>query len=123
VIKSGAHRRSLAMVKAGEADVAAIDCVTFALIARAAPAEVQGIRVLYASAAAPGLPYVTAKRTASADVERLRAGIAAAFADPALGATRATLRLDGCEFLPLSAYDVIPAMESAAIAAGYPHLA
>lgn len=121
-ISSGAHRRSLAMIRTGEADVAAVDCVTFALIARAAPAEVRGIRVLCASGTAPGLPYVTAKGTASADVQRLRDGIAGAFADPALAETRAGLRLDGCEILPRSAYDVIPAMESAAIEAGYPHL-
>lgn len=121
-IESGAHRRSLAMVKAGEADVAAIDCVTFALIGRAAPAEVRGIRVLCASGAAPGLPYVTAAGASEADMQRLRASLAAAFADPALAATRAALLLDGCEILPVSAYDVIPAMESAAIAAGYPRL-
>jgi ABC-type phosphate/phosphonate transport system substrate-binding protein len=121
--ESGAHRRSLAMVKSGEADVAAIDCVTFALIARYAPDEVAGIRVLCASGTAPGLPYVTAIDTAPADIQRLRAGIAAAFADPALAATRATLMLEGCEILPRAAYDVIPAMEQAAIAAGYPRLA
>jgi ABC-type phosphate/phosphonate transport system substrate-binding protein len=122
-VESGAHRRSLALVKAGEADVAAIDCVTFALIARAAPVEVAGIRVLCASAAAPGLPYVTAIATAASDVRRLRAGLAAAFADPALEETRAALLLDGCEVLPRAAYDVIPAMESAAVSAGYPQLA
>jgi ABC-type phosphate/phosphonate transport system substrate-binding protein len=121
-IESGAHRNSLAMVKAGEADVAALDCVTFALIARQVPQEVQGIRVLCASATAPGLPYVTAAATSAADVARLQAGIAAAFADPALAETRAALLLDGCEILPRSAYDVIPAMEQAAIAAGYPRL-
>jgi ABC-type phosphate/phosphonate transport system substrate-binding protein len=121
--ESGAHRNSLAMVRAGEADVAAIDCVTFALIARVAPEEVRGIRVLMASGTAPGLPYVTAASTAPADVRRLQAGIAAAFADPDLAATRAALALDGCEILPRAAYEVIPAMESAAIAAGYPRLA
>jgi ABC-type phosphate/phosphonate transport system substrate-binding protein len=121
-IESGAHRNSLAMVKAGKADVAALDCVTFALIARNAPQEVQGIRVLRASPTAPGLPYVTAATTPRADLQRLQAGISAAFADPALTETRATLALDGCEILPRSAYDVIPAMEQAAIAAGYPKL-
>jgi ABC-type phosphate/phosphonate transport system substrate-binding protein len=122
MMESGAHRNSLALVKAGKADVAALDCVTFALIARRAPAEVQGIRVLCASATAPGLPYVTAATTSAADVARLQAGIAAAFADPALKETHAALLLDGCEILPHSAYDVIPAMEQAAIAAGYPQL-
>lgn len=122
-IASGAHRHSLAMVKSGAADAAALDCVTFGLIARVASGEVRGIRVLCASSAAPGLPYVTAKTTSDTDVQRLRDGIAAAFADPALAEVRAALRLDGCEMLPRSAYEVIPAMESAALAAGYPHLA
>jgi len=122
-IESGAHRKSMAMVKAGQADVAAIDCVTFALIARYAPAEVQGIRVLCAGSTAPGLPYVTATSTSERDVQRLRDAIRAAFEDPALAETRAALRLDGCEILPPSAYDVIPKMEVAAIAAGYPQLA
>jgi ABC-type phosphate/phosphonate transport system substrate-binding protein len=122
-IESGTHRKSLAMVKARAADVAAIDCVTFALIVRMAPEEVQGIRVLCASATAPGLPYVTAAATTPAGVHRLQDGIAAAFADPALAETRAALALDGCEILPRAAYEVIPAMESAAIAAGYPRLA
>jgi ABC-type phosphate/phosphonate transport system substrate-binding protein len=122
-LESGAHRQSLAMVKAGTADLAAIDCVTFALIARYAPEEVQGVRVLCASSTAPGLPYVTAAGTSSAEVKRLRDGIAAAFADPTLAETRAGLMLEGCEILPRAAYDVIPAMEAAAIAAGYPQLA
>jgi hypothetical protein len=69
------------------------------------------------------LPYVTAASTAPADLQRLQAGIAAAFADPGLAETRAALRLDGCEILPRSAYEVILAMESAAITAGYPLLA
>jgi ABC-type phosphate/phosphonate transport system substrate-binding protein len=120
---SGAHRQSLAMVKAGQADVAAIDCVTFALLARYAPQEVQGLRVLCASSTAPGLPYVTAARTSKADVGRLRDGIAAAFADPELSASRAALLLEGCEILPHAAYEVISAMEAAAIASGYPRLA
>jgi ABC-type phosphate/phosphonate transport system substrate-binding protein len=122
-IESGAHRQSLAMVKAGKADVAAIDCVTFALIARNAPAEVAGIRVLCASGTAPGLPYVTSVQTTPADLQRLRAGVTAACTDPSLAETRRVLCLDGCEIVPRSAYEVIPAMEAAAIAAGYPQLA
>ena len=122
-IESGAHRRSLAMVRAGEADAAAIDCVSFALIARAAPEEVRGVRVLWATRAAPNLPYVTAAATSEDDLRRLRDGVAAAFADRGLAETRAALLLEGCAFLPLSCYDVIPAMEQAAAQAGYPELA
>jgi ABC-type phosphate/phosphonate transport system substrate-binding protein len=122
-LESGAHRRSIAMVKSGEADTAAIDCVTFALIARMAPDEAAGIRPLCASSPAPGLPYVTAASTGPADAQRLLEGMVAAFADPALAETRNALALDGCEILPRAAYEAIPAMESAAIAAGYPRLA
>jgi ABC-type phosphate/phosphonate transport system substrate-binding protein len=122
-IESGAHRNSLAMIKAGKADTAAVDCVTFALIARYAPEEVQGIRVLRATVAAPGLPYVTAASASPVDVKRLQDGILAAFADPGLAETRAALALDGCEILPRAAYEVILKMESAATAAGYPQLA
>jgi ABC-type phosphate/phosphonate transport system substrate-binding protein len=119
-IASGAHRRSLALVRDGAADAAAVDCVSFALIARAASAEVAGLRVLAATPAAPNLPYITAMPVHAA---ALQAGLAAAFADPALAPVRHALLLEGCDFLPLSCYDVIPAMEAAAVAAGYPDLA
>ena len=46
VVLSGSHRRSVAMVVAGVADVAAIDCVTFAHLQRLYPHEVTGVRVL-----------------------------------------------------------------------------
>jgi len=53
------------------------------------------------------------------DCQRL---VKTAFADPALAAVRAALLLEGCEIVPRAAYEVIPAMEQAAIAAGYPQL-
>lgn len=121
-VESGAHRKSIAMVAAGKADVATIDCVSFALIARVAPEEVASLRVLCASAAAPALPYVTAASTDEATVERLRAGIQAACADPALADVRRMLMIEGCEILPVSCYDVILEMERAALARGYPEL-
>jgi ABC-type phosphate/phosphonate transport system substrate-binding protein len=121
-IESGAHRKSMAMVAAGQADLAAIDCVSFALIARVAPQEVAGLRVLCASAAAPSLPYVTAASADDATVARLRAGILAACADPNLAAVRRSLLIDGCEVLPRACYDVILDMERRAAACGYPQL-
>lgn len=121
-IESGAHRKSLAMVAAGQADLAAIDCVSFALIARVAPREVAGLRVLRASAAAPSLPYVTTASTDAATVGRLQAGILAACADPALADARRALLIEGCEILPPACYDVILEMERWAVARGYPEL-
>jgi ABC-type phosphate/phosphonate transport system substrate-binding protein len=121
-VESGAHRRSLAMLRSGEADVTAIDCVSFALIARAAPDEARDLKVLFATPAAPGLPYVTALATSVQDLERLRQGVADAHSDSALAHCRKALLIEGCEVLPLDAYAVTLAMERAAIAAGYPEL-
>ena len=122
-VESGAHRKSMALVAAGQADVATIDCVSFALIARVAPHEVAGLRVLRATAAAPALPYVTAVSTNDATVQRLQAGILAACADPALAGIRWSLLIEGCEGLPLARYEVILEMERSALARGYPELA
>jgi len=121
-IESGAHRKSMALVKASKADVATIDCVSFALIAQVAPEEIAGLRVLCASAAAPALPYVTAASTDDSTAQRLQAGLLAACADPELAAIRRELLIDGCEVLPLSCYDVILEMERGAVALGYPDL-
>jgi ABC-type phosphate/phosphonate transport system substrate-binding protein len=121
-VESGAHRKSMAMVSSGKADVATIDCVSFALIARNAPNEVANLRVLCASAAAPALPYVTAAAADEATVKKLQAGLLAACEDPALAVVRRALLIEGCEILPPSCYDIIVEIEREAIARGYPEL-
>jgi ABC-type phosphate/phosphonate transport system substrate-binding protein len=123
VAVSGGHRASIGLVATGQADVAAIDCVTHELLNRHRPAVLAGTRVLCRTAAATGLPYVT-RRGADADLlARLRSGLQRALADPALTTVRDSLLLTGIAVVPLSAYDRIAAMETAAIAAGYPKLA
>ncbi len=124
VVESGAHRRSLDLVREGAADVAAVDCVTAALARRHAPARMAGLRVLARTApGVPGLPLVTARRTSDADLARLRAGLAAAAVDPTLAEARADLLLVGFAVLPEGAYAACRAMEAAAAALGYPDLA
>ncbi len=59
VQESGAHLTSLEFVRRGDADVAAIDCVTFGLAQRHAPKWVAGIRVLHTSESTPGLPLIS----------------------------------------------------------------
>lgn len=122
-VETGSHHRSMELVLAGEADVAAIDCVTFALLARQAPGRVQGLRILCRSARVPSLPLITALSTSDRDVERLRAALRGACRDPDLAAARAELLLDGVEVLPDSAYEVCTTMERQAGALGYPDLA
>ncbi len=73
VLVSGGHMESIAMLQRGQADVAAVDCVTFALAERAAPARVAGIRRLLETAAAPGLPLIAARTVRQDQMQALRA--------------------------------------------------
>ena len=58
---SGGHRASLAMVATGAADFAAIDCVTWAMLARAiGPPRSPACGTLLRTPRSPGLPYITA---------------------------------------------------------------
>ena len=100
-ILSGGHRHSLRLVAGGEADAAAIDAVTHALLAAHAPAALAGTRVLCHTRSAPGLPYVTSGNT---DPERLRAGLMEALVDPALAAVREALLLSGARVVPEETY-------------------
>ena len=122
VVLTGGHRASMQAVAAGEADVCAIDGVTYALLRRTQPDLVRSLRVLAQSDAAPALPYVTRRDIPADDLQRLRAGLVRACGDPALSAARAALLLAGVVVLPLSAYDRILDMEAAADAAGCPDL-
>ena len=120
---SGGHKASLALIASGQADVAAIDCVTHGLLARYMPQALAGTRVLCRTASAPGLPYVTGAGADADLLMRLRVGLERAFADPDLAAARGALILENVATLPLSAYDRIRQMGDAAMAAGYREVA
>lgn len=94
-IRTGGHLASLKAVAAGAADLAAIDCVTFALLQRAAPEVVGCVRVVAASEPAPALPYITSARRPTAERSRLLAALVQAAADPALAHAREALLIDG----------------------------
>jgi ABC-type phosphate/phosphonate transport system substrate-binding protein len=118
IVETGGHRRSVAAVREGRADVAAIDCVTYAGLEQAAPQEVAPLRVIARSGSAPALPYVTRRDIAPTDLDKLRAGLHAAMADPALAEARAAMLLSGIEIVPLQAYDRLLEMEQEADRAG-----
>jgi ABC-type phosphate/phosphonate transport system substrate-binding protein len=120
---TGAHALSLEAVAGGEADVAAIDCVSLAHLQRLRPRATQGLRVLAWTMAAPGLPLIAAAATDAAPLAALRRALAEAARDPALAAARAQLLLDGFEILPEGAYDAIVSLERGAVERGYPILA
>ena len=56
---TGTHFNSIASVASRAADVAAIDCVTHAILGRYRPHSLDGTRTLCQTSHAPGIPFVT----------------------------------------------------------------
>ena len=113
VIGTGGHRASLAAVAAGRADAACIDCVTYGLLQRHAPAAVAGLRVLAESAPCPALPFITSAGTPPEQIAALRA---------ALDQPAEPLALTGVAVLPAGAYDGLRDLAAGAARRGYPIL-
>ena len=122
VIESGAHPASLDLVARGEADLASIDCVTHALLARHRPRALAGTRVLGRTMRAPALPYVTAAHADPATVAGMRAALRHALADPRSARARTDLLIAGLHFLDVEDYAPIDAIERAALDLDYPEI-
>ncbi len=121
-VETGAHYRSLQAVAGGEADLAAIDCVSLAGFLKHEPELRAKIRIIGWSERVPGLPIIT---HGSADVDRgaaMRRALANVAGDPDLADIRARLFIKGFQPLDFEDYTVITAMEAAAMTAGYPAL-
>lgn len=123
VIESGSHVASLALVADGQADAAAIDCVTYGNLARFAPERLAGTRILAETAKTPGLPLITRATASDREVAMLRDALTRFAGDPASARTRDTLGLRGFEMTPESAYDAVLEIEREAMTRGYPGLA
>lgn len=119
ILVSGSHVASLAALQDGRADVAAIDCITHALLARERPASLDGTRALSRSEPAPAPPFVTYADAPDALVDLLRAALRGAMADPALADARRRLLLTGCEVLPREVYEEIARLDARARALAY----
>jgi ABC-type phosphate/phosphonate transport system, periplasmic component len=75
IIWTGSHRQSLYAVQQKKADIAAIDCVSFALFARYQPQALREIAVIGETALTPGLPLITSKHTSAETVALLRSAL------------------------------------------------
>ena len=100
VTVSGSHRRSIELIAAGDAEVAAIDCVTFAHLQNIDPALTRRVRVLTWTPPSPSLPFVTARSMSERTLARLRTALAAVFADAELVPVRRQLLLEGIDLAP-----------------------
>jgi ABC-type phosphate/phosphonate transport system substrate-binding protein len=116
---SGSHLNSLQMVSEGDADIAAIDCVTHKLLARFRIKALEGTRPLCFTPSAPALPYITGSNAQDELVARLGNGLQAACDDPKLSDTREILMLQRFCALPISRYERVSEMETEAISCGY----
>jgi len=119
---SGSHRQSVAMVAANQADVAAVDCVTFAHLQRFDPVLSSRVRILCWSPRSPSLPFVTASGTDESTIKALRASLAAVVTDPALASVRERLLLDGVQLQPDTELSRVRQLERDAAARQYPDL-
>ena len=121
-VETGSHLRSMELVANRAADVAAIDCVTFALAARLRPELTTQLRILTWGPVAPSLPFVTRTGWSPPKLTRLRRALIEAIADPDLAKPRAVLLIGGAEFLAEDAYGRILALEAEADSHGYTQL-
>jgi ABC-type phosphate/phosphonate transport system substrate-binding protein len=116
VTVTGAHAASLAAVAEGAAEIAAIDCVSFALLQQGRPALVAKVRILGRTPSSPALPFIASRAIPGKTVAGLRAALAEAADQPALG-------LRGVAFPLPEAYARVAELEREAAALGYPTLA
>lgn len=114
-VETGAHRLSIDCVRQGQADIAAIDCVTLAGIARDHPEKMQGLCVWGQTDAYPGLPLITSASTPPQQVESLRQALCAICQNPAYRALTAPLFIQGFQAMRLQDYQPCSNMHADAL--------
>ncbi len=117
---SGSHAASLRMVRKGAADLAAIDCVTYAYLQQEKAASVEGLVTLGFTAQSPGLPVIAGSAVPDVVVRRLRN----ALLEPEAPLRKAMSALRIVRFARRDEQDYarIGLLEDEAISLGYPEL-
>ncbi|MGF1476854.1 MAG: phosphate/phosphite/phosphonate ABC transporter substrate-binding protein [Geminicoccaceae bacterium] len=110
VLMTGSHLNSLTALRVGRANVAAIDCVLWALLARHRPSAIAGVTPIGWSLPAPGLPLITAASRSDREVEDLVSALKEAVRSPALSRTCERLLIEDLIKLPADAYQVLAAL-------------
>ena len=123
IIETTSHRNSLAMVARGEAQIAAIDQVSFAHFARLEPQSVEAVRVIGETPKTPGLPFITSASTSTEQLALLREALVAVLHHSPRHACLDTLLLKDITVLSRQAYREISDLADLAVQSGYPVLA
>ncbi len=119
---SGSHRKSIELVATGQADVAAIDCVTLEYLRRTHPLLISQVRVIDWTPSSPCLPFVTTSQTSESTVMAMRAALRAVCADPMLAPVCDTLLLQGIDLTPDASFGRVLELEQQAERWHYPVL-
>lgn len=122
VRETGSHRQSISTIILGEADIAAIDAVTYAAVLRAEPELAASLQILATTAESPTPPFVTSRNTPIETVAALRMALADIATAPGLADARDALFLR--DIIPggTDRYAPLRALEIDAVVAGYPAL-
>ena len=107
VLFSGSHRMSLSMLAEGQADIAAIDCVTAHLLAQQQPQLLDQLACIGHTARQPGLPLITAGDTTQVTLERLRVVIAQSLQEASLQPFFQAAAISGFSVLGAEDYTVL----------------
>jgi ABC-type phosphate/phosphonate transport system substrate-binding protein len=123
VLVTGSHLASVEAITQDEADIAAIDCVTWAHLQHWRSGLTDRLRVLTWTVRSPGLPLITSLGTSPSQVATLRAALDDVAGDPELREVRETLLLEGFSVTPAEHYRAALRLQDIAVGLGYPQLA
>ena len=122
-LETGTHVASVAAVREGRADLAAIDCVTYTALARYTPQATEDLSIVATTEAYPGLPLITAKGTSAYEIALLQSAVHALLASAEAAPTLQALNIVGFEMPQASVYQRCVDMRESAQSRGYPLLA
>lgn len=122
-LETGGHRLSVDAVRTGLADIASIDCVTYAGLQRHSPEAVQGLHVVGYTDSYAGLPLITSANTPARELQTMQTVLASLFSNPLAAPALSDLGMVGFATPPAQIYQRCIEMRESAIALGYPHLA
>jgi ABC-type phosphate/phosphonate transport system substrate-binding protein len=122
IVVTGSHQASVEAVAEGRADLASIDCVSFALLGRGRPDLIERVAIVAESPLSPGLPFIASASRGRQTIEAVREALYAALSDPNLAEARAALGLKGARVMTPADYDRVIEIEREAAAMGYARL-
>lgn len=123
IYETRSHRNSMRAVADGKADIASIDCISFALIERFDYTLTRNLDIIAETETTAALPFITSAETDDETLYLLRNALSAVVTDPRNKVLLENLLIEGVEVLPAPAYQRVRAIEVQSIALGYPVLA